>query len=336
MMNGRRSDAGQTLALICALVMASLRSEAQGNLVPNPSFEDADTCAVQMGYLPNGKPQHWFRVSDTPDYYRSCVPAGSVNAVPQSVLVYQFPFEGDSYSGMYTYFFDGFNFREMIAAELTDPLDVGETYYASMYVNAGTGGIGAAMFGACSNNIGMLFTLEAEEWLEDMPPFGLRNYAQVFSQEVITDTLGWTLVSGSFVADSAYRYIVIGNHFTDEYTVLDTIAVGVYDRAYMPVDMICVSTDPEGCPMTTGVRDQGLLSLSLYPNPVVDLVHLSGLQGSYRDVVITDAVGRRVWSGSVRGLERWMLDVASWPAGQYMLLLNGEAGRRSLRFVVMR
>ena len=92
---------------VCWLTIVLSRGACAQNLVPNPSFEDADTCAVQLGYLPNGIPAHWTSFSNTPDYYRSCVPNGSVNGVPQAFLVYQYPFEGESFSGIYTYFFDG-------------------------------------------------------------------------------------------------------------------------------------------------------------------------------------------------------------------------------------
>ncbi len=335
-MTGRRPSLIQCLVLGGLLFIATLRCEAQGNLAPNPSFENADTCAVQMGYLPNGRPQHWFPFSDTPDYYRSCVPEGSVNSVPQAFLIYQHPFHGESFSGLSPYSFHGWNYREMIGAELIESLVVGQTYYASMYVNAGTGGNGPTQYGVCSNNIGMLFTMAPHEWVLDMPPFSLRNHAQVYSPQVITDTLGWTLVSGSFVADSAYRYVVIGNHFTDENTLLDTIAVGVYDRAYMTVDAVCVSIDPEGCPLTTGVTDRTPSTIQLFPNPASGHVQVSGLNNGYREAVVADPVGRVVWSGGIAGRDRMVLDVGTWPMGQYLLVLSGEASRRSLRFVVMR
>jgi hypothetical protein len=224
----------------------------------------------------------------------------------------------------------------MIGAELTSVLVVGTTYYASMWVNAGAGGVGGPTFGVCSNNIGMLFTMDPYYWVTGMPPFGLRNYAQVYHPEVVTDTAGWTLVSGSFVADSAYRYIVIGNHFTDANTLLDTIAVGLYNQAYMPVDAICVSVDPTGCPLATGVPLGSSSTPGLYPNPAIGAVQVSGLGAGYEDAWVVDPLGRVVWSGTVRGEEKVAIDVGVWPMGQYVLLLHGEGGRHSIRFVVMR
>jgi hypothetical protein len=335
-MNVDRTILAATMWLpIGVLLMMPRVCEGQLNLVPNPSFEEADTCAVQLGYLPNGRPLHWYSFSGTPDYFRSCVPEGSINWVPQSGLVYQHAYDGGSYSGLYTYAY-GNDSREMIGAELVEPMEVGVTYFASMWVNAGTGGNAVGIFGICSNNIGMLFTMEPYYWVTGMPPFGLRNYAQVYYPEVVTDTAGWTLVSGSFVADSAYRYIVIGNHFTDANTILDTIGVGYYNRAYMPVDAICVSVDPTGCPLATGVPQATLAMPSLYPNPANGALLVTGLGAGYADAWVVDPLGRVVWSGPVLGMEKMAIDVGAWPMGQYVLVLQGEEVRRSIRFVVMR
>lgn len=331
----RATLAASTWLPIGVLLLMPRLCEGQLNLVPNPSFEEADTCAVQLGYLPNGVPVHWFSFSGTPDYFRSCVPEGSINWVPQSGIVYQQPYDGGSYSGLLTYDF-GNNNREMIGAELINPLEEGTTYYASMWVNAGTGGNAVGNFAISTNNIGMLFTMEPYFWVTGMQPFGLRNYAQVYHSEVVTDTAGWTLVSGSFVADSAYRYIAIGNHFTDANTLRDTIAVGQYNMAYMPVDAICVSVKPTGCPLATGVPQPSSPMPGLYPNPASGTLQVTGLAAGYADASVVDPLGRMVWSGSVWGMEKMAIDVGAWPIGQYALVLHGEGVRRSVRFVVMR
>lgn len=326
-------------ALICVLfgVLLLIPRLCQGqiNLVPNPSFEEADTCSVQLGYLTNGVPLHWFSFSNTPDYFRSCVPEGSINWVPQSGIVYQQPFDGGSYSGLLTYDF-GNNNREMIGAELINPLEGGTTYYASMWVNAGTGGNAVGNFAISTNNIGMLFTMEPYYWVTDMQPYGLRNYAQVYHLEVVRDTADWTLVSGSFVADSAYRYIAIGNHFTDANTLRDTIAVGQYNMAYMPVDAICVSVEPTGCPLATSVPQPSSSMPGLYPNPASESLQVTGLAAGYADVSVVDPLGRVVWSGPVQGMEKMAIDVGAWPMGQYALVLHGKGVRHSVRFVVVR
>ncbi|MBK9599335.1 MAG: hypothetical protein IPO60_13715 [Flavobacteriales bacterium] len=78
-----------------------------------------------------------------------------------------------------------------------------------------------------------------------MADFPLGDFAQVYSQAVVADTLNWDLVSGSFVADSAYQYVVIGNHFRNALT--DTLPVGPYlgGVAYHFVDRCAYLPNPE-------------------------------------------------------------------------------------------
>jgi len=55
------------------------------------------------------------------------------------------------------------------------------------------------------------------------------------------DTINWTKIFGSFVADSAYNYIMIGNFFDDVSTTVFNQGIG--PSAYYYVDEVCVSTD---------------------------------------------------------------------------------------------
>ena len=43
----------------------------------------------------------------------------------------------------------------------------------------------------------------------------ITNNPPVYSNTVSMDTLNWTRVFGSFVADSAYTHILLGNFFAD-------------------------------------------------------------------------------------------------------------------------
>src|SRR5690606_41066997 len=59
--------------------------------------------------------------------------------------------------------------------------------------------------------LGMLFSMEMTPW-DGWSGISVptRNYAHLHSTAVITDTANWILVQGSFVADSAYRFLAIG------------------------------------------------------------------------------------------------------------------------------
>ncbi len=332
MNNGWRHGAAELLCC-CLLFMAAFRCEAQGNLIPNPSFEEADTCAVQLGYLPNGKPLHW-ACCETPDYFRSCVPYGAVNGVPVNIFGFQLPYDGESYSGMFAHLVD--NYREMIAAELLEPLVEGQTYYGSFWVNAAYGG--SQYIGSACNNMGMLMwtTLDLASWQPNSPRPLLNNFAHVYSQQVIADTAGWTLVSGSFVADSAYRYVVVGNHFDNANTTVEILGPGNPNDAYVYVDGLCLSTDPEGCPMATSIREHNGEEVGLWPNPTSTSLRVGWGRLPVRTVTVMDATGRWLAEQQVIGSTELVIPVHHLPNGIYHLLLEGDEGKHAKKFVVMR
>ena len=301
------------------------------NLILNGSFEESDTCAVQLGFLPNGKPTQWEPVSETPDYFRSCVAYGSANGVPLNTVGFQFSHEGGSYSGMFAYLVD--DHREMIGSQLFTPLTVGQTYYASFWVNAAYGG--PQQTGSACNNIGMLFTMDMVPWVMGMPQVTLANHAHVYTQQVVSDTADWTLVSGSFVADSAYRYVVIGNHFSNANTTVQVIGPGNPNKAYVYVDAVCLSTDPEGCPMWTSVQENMVEEVGLWPNPANDRLRIGWGSLPVQRVSVLDALGSLVLDREVIGIHEVVLATLEYPAGLYHVLLEGSGVKHSRKFVVM-
>lgn len=314
----------------CLLLIATLRCEAQ-NLVPNPSFEQADTCAVQLGFFPNGIPQHWMPISDTPDYFRSCVTAGSANGVPDNTVGYQFPQEGASYTGMFTYLV--MDYREMIGAELVEPLVIGQVYYGSFWANAGYGG--PQQTGSACNNVGMLFTMQADPWQQGMPEFPLRNYAHVYSTDVISDTAGWTLVSGSFEADSAYQYVVIGNHFSNANTTVQVIGPGNPNKAYVFVDGFCLSTDPSGCPLWEAVHAHGGEDTAWRISIGDGSVRIDWDRLPVESVSLMDAMGRMLFTGRVGFGTNTTLTVPQWTSGVYSVMLEGPGLKQAKKFVIV-
>jgi len=221
--NGEWHRLAAMLALCCVLLVVPPRCEAQVNLVPNPSFEEIDSCPqwpVLANFSPDARPTYWYSCNDTPEYFTACV--DTLTGVPSNFFTYQSAFAGNAYIGMYTYTTLA-EFREMVGVQLISPLVVGQTYYASFYANAAFGGERHWPMRA-TDNIGLLFTMAPNEWVYPMDSYPLlRNYAHVHSTQVISDTLGWTLVSGSFVADSAYGYMIIGNHYGDALTMIEVL-----------------------------------------------------------------------------------------------------------------
>lgn len=219
---------------------------------------------------------------------------------------------------------------------MLQPLVVGETYYVSYWVNLATEGSYWETRWAC-NNQGVLFTMEEHIWsgtVWSVPEFMSRNYAHVNNPEIVTDTANWTLVSGSFVADSAYQYVMLGNPFNDANTdTLHMIHQHATNLSYTLIDNVCVSLDPLGCPMVVVVEERDDEALMLYPNPAQHHVVLSGaVPGALFS--IHDMLGRSVWQEVALG-SRSEIDVRSWARGTYVL--RAESGRmhKTFKFVLI-
>ena len=92
-MNDRWPCASLGLVLGCLLFVALPRCEAQ-NLVPNPSFEETDSCLeINTWYYAETGPLGWFSTSGSGDYYLSCLPYGAWNGAPLSAVAFQYPQE---------------------------------------------------------------------------------------------------------------------------------------------------------------------------------------------------------------------------------------------------
>lgn len=327
------------MVLGCLLFVACFRCEAQ-NLVRNAGFEETDSCFQVLGILPPGTgPTHWYSANGTYDHLQSCLPYGAVNGLPLNFLTYQTAYEGNSCVGMVTYHQNGLDEqREWVMSELVEPLVVGQSYYCSFRANAAFGGNGQyPQIWLANNKIGLRFTMNDRTWnwgdLEPTRP----NHAHVLHPQILADTVSWTLVSGSFVADSAYRYVMIGQFFnnalTDTLHFADSNSVFPwYPRGYTLFDEVCVSSSPNGCDLGQGMVDEYSEGPVLFPNPAQDMLVL--LHATNADVQMLDAVGRMVWEGRVSS-ERWELNVAERARGTYVLRLLHEGRVISYKFVLV-
>ena len=289
---------------------------------------------VGLGHTPN----NWFSANVTPDLLQSCLPYGSANGLPLNLATFQYPYEGNSCVGLITYHQNGQNQqREWIQSELIEPLVPGETYYCSFRANAGFGGNAQyPQIWVANDKVGILFTMDAVTWEVFQPNPQWPNNAHVYHPEILSDTIGWTLVSGSFVADSAYRYIMIGQFFSNALT--DTLHFAApesvfpwYPRAYTLIDAVCVSPHPSGCDMGVGMVEPTMTGPVIYPNPAKDQLVLTHQNGS--EVQVLDAVGRVLWAGRITN-DRWVLEVGGWPRGAYVLRSMQQGRVEAYKFVL--
>ncbi|MEZ4756395.1 MAG: T9SS type A sorting domain-containing protein [Flavobacteriales bacterium] len=316
--------------LVAAVLRTPFTTHAQ-NLVPNPGFEDTDSCTFGLGL---GALHYWYSAFLTPDHLQSCLPYGSVNGLPLNLSAYQEPYEGNSCVGVITYDdHSGVEWREWIMVPMLDTLIPGQTYHCSFRANAAFGGYDPINWIA-SSNVGMLFTTFNRHWTWGDPYPPAINHAHILHPQVLSDTVGWTLVSGSFVADSAYAYLMIGNFFSNAFT--DTLHLAPpgpdwYAFSFTLLDAVCVSPSPEGCELSQGVETTAGAGPFVYPNPAKDVLVIGNAAGS--EAVVLDMLGRRVWNGRV-GHDRYAVDVDNWARGAYVLQLHDPRRARVVKFVL--
>lgn len=225
---------------ILLLSFLSIQFSFAQNLVPNSSFEEYVECPNFTGNV-DSVCNEWTSFRGTPDYFNNC----SSNMGYHNGFGYQLPRTGEAYTGFINYQ-TSYAYTEQIGAELTHPLEIGSRYYTSFYVSAGYDGTARVL---ASNKIGIRFTTYPFS-----TPNGtsiLPNNCQIFTNTIITDTINWIQVSGSFVADSAYRYAIIGGFFDQLHTDTVHMSSDFLGQSYYFLDDVCVSTDPTLCGVDT-------------------------------------------------------------------------------------
>lgn len=181
------------------------------NLVPNPSFENNVACPMLLGMVPlPGNPSatvsNWFIPScGSSDYFNTCSTIAC--GIPNNTFGYQHARTGNGYMGGYMLFnFQG-GCREYIQALLNSTMIAGHEYYVSFWV---------CLADWQPNNLSAVNTIGA--YLGT----GYINNSSAVQIDFVTpqiinpgnyigDTLNWTRISGTFIANGTENCIVLGN-----------------------------------------------------------------------------------------------------------------------------
>jgi hypothetical protein len=258
----------------------------------------------------------------------------------------QVPATGSAYAGFHAWLedIDGpgppYSPIEVMGAELITPLIPSQKYYISF--KASLASEGPNNNSTCAvDKLGALFTNvnygQAIYTAVGTPPV-VQNFAHMYTNQIVSDTSGWTVISGSFIADSAYQYIMIGRFFHDSivnFSCWDTTAI--YPRSYYYIDDVCVSTDSLNCTGEVGISEEKTENnFLIYPNPTTGIFTV---QGTVSTIQVYDLYGRLVYaqsnpakqepqSGYSTGqVTNKQVDMSSYPKGIY-LVRAGEAVRK--------
>ena len=288
----------KALNLYFLLFLSGYLLEAQ-NLVPNDDFEFYTTCPMYFFQIDKAFP--WYNpTSSSPDYFNTCndsVFSGDTyptGCVPQNMAGYQSVFSGVGYAGLAVYWPN--DVREYIQIQLTQKLTAGKNYYVEFFCNTADAR-GQCCMGGC-NNLGLAFSDTAfTKYFDSVGnPYGKRLtlVPAIYSDSIITDTVGWTKISGTYVALGTEEFITIGNFFSNAQTRIvnvtnpggDTTTIGAY---YYIEDVFVGLAD------TTGVDEQNFSveDFKIYPNPSNSVLVIES-EFLNTSIIISDVLGKQV------------------------------------------
>lgn len=202
--------------LILYVFLLSVLSKSQiANYVNNGSFEDSYNCSFPTNLE---KAKHWRSIDSLSNGGSYCSACSGIGNVPLSGLTYQVPKSGISYI-VCSYFCQpptctNTNNRGYQRNRLKQPLQAGKKYCVKFYVNiTNPSTYGMDGFGAYFGD-NTLDTITQTT----IPLTYLIPQIQNPINNMITDTLGWSLITGTFVAMGNEKHMVIGNFKSDANT----------------------------------------------------------------------------------------------------------------------
>jgi hypothetical protein len=313
--------------ILLAVVFKSCLCWGQ-NLVPNPSFENVTQCPLSFGL--DSYTTNWVSGRETPDYFNECAPwEGAM--VPMNDYGYQAAKTGNAYIGMLTYRTDSSIYTEAASVQLSSQLTIGQTYYVSFQLSL-TPEYDVAW--SANNKIGVQFSTVQYSQSNPAP---INNFAHVWTDSIITDTLGWQTIRGAFTADSGYTHLSIGNFFDAQN--VDTILMegDLIDLlgSYYFIDDVCVSIDSTLCynPTSTNQLKLDLSKISIHPNPFSDFITVKAAdQNGLYSLELYNLIGQQVYQAdSFRGSH--VIKTENFANGIYILKISSQRGCLSYKLL---
>lgn len=302
--------------IIIPLITLSITITYSQNLVPNANLEDTVFCPWAESQMP----LDWLLFGNSADYLNGC---SSALNVPNTPTGYHPAHSGVGMMGVFNYVDSNStgwpDYREFVGAQLLNPLTIGQKYYMSFYLSyariypIGFNGLG-------SDKLGMKFSTVS--YSENNPPT-LNNSAHLYTDSIYTDTTLWVKVTGSFIADSAYNYLVLGNFFDESNT--DTLYFGGppywANRSYYFIDDICVSIDSIYNDTWTGIAETNQFknTIKVYPNPVVDIINIKTSVNSIDEVYLINSLGQIIYQMKFKDEKTLKIKVSDYSHGIYLL-----------------
>lgn len=184
---------------------------SQYNYVVNGGFENYTECPTNYSTPWDIQFERclWWRcpTEGTSDFFNSCSGDFSNAGIPFNYFGYQNAHNGNGYGGFFAYEYDapfGFSFyHEYIQGTINPPLEAGQTYQVSFYVNL------AEFSHYSASKIGAYLSTDI---ISNTGYAALSYTPQIINpvNSFIADTLIWQLISGYYTAMGGEKCITIG------------------------------------------------------------------------------------------------------------------------------
>lgn len=305
----------QTLTLIFVLITTHLFAQ---NLVLNPSFEDYSACPSDSCSISNAN--NWFSVLGLSSYFNTCGSNGY--HVPDNRYGHQQPATGNGYGEFY--FLGGFaeNMSEDLGGELSSSLIIGQKYFLSFKISL------CDKSNAYSNGMGIVFSTVK---YPDPCTVDFYNYIdpavlKYHSDSLISDSINWVTLSGSFVADSAYKYFSIGYFgILDYINYLPNNLIHADIRYYL--DDVCVSTDSLTCNTPTEIIENDFSKINIFPNPASNELTIDFALANKTSFELYDILGaKRKTVTFDNTLKPEIIDLTDIDSGLYFYVITARNG----------
>lgn len=304
--------------------MFCLQSNAQVNLVLNPSFED--TLSMTDGYPYLITANWWNPNGSTADYFSPyadelCCGSGLTLNAPSSELGFQLAFDGNAYIGLDIYELPENNTKEYAQGFLSSPLLLGESYCVELWVNS------ADVTGLQSCDLQVGFTSDLIYQPQNGGSLNLTNVVNFDISQI--DSLNWTHFSAIYQAQGGEQFVYIGsntpNDQLDCVEEIDPFSI-IWNAAYIFVDSLVVKSS-SNCDF---VSEAGSIILAndfaIFPNPFCDFVNIQLSNADQFEYAVYDILGKFQFGNAING-GKSQLDFSALQDGIYILILLHKNAR---------
>jgi hypothetical protein len=332
------------VSALLVLLMNFIQSNAQTNLVKNPSFEEHFNCDYSL--LFHQRCVDWHSIQPvTADYFNRCdtfYGYWGPRGVPNNNIGYQEPHGfGDAYAGIVGFQNSAWQF-EYIQGRLVNTLKKSHRYYFNCRINRAEKSMIASSalgvyFSEDSISMGISYVHSQPYMLNVQPqiknPMG--NYFLSYED--------WELFEGEFVAEGNEKYITIG-FFANTIEELDTTTMNVFPMTiingvlYTPMNMIYYFIDDVSLidlDSALSVEEFNLQRrFSMFPNPAKHQVNISA-NYNLQQVSVFDISGKLLLQKQTEAMQNFTLNTSPLSKGVYFVeVVFGDGMRARERLVV--